>query len=619
VTVTDPLPGLSAISCPGDTLPPAGGWVDCSATYAVTQADINAGQVDNTATVDSDQTGPDSDDETVPLAQNPAMVLTKTGVLNNAIVAPPGESNPNDTITYTFSIENTGNITLTNIVVTDPSLPTLDCSIASLAVGAIASCPATNNVYDLLQTDIDAGQVDNTATANSIETGPVTDDESVPLIQIAALSIEKMVSEDDSTWFDQVWVDVGDTVYFRIRVENTGNLTLTGLVIEDGMAGCILGSKTDVIGDGDLDFEVGEIWQYTCDLAAEAGIQTNTATADTDQTLEVSDDATYVGGNIFDPPSGVKTVNELGEQVLRWTMVWINNTNTTALDATVSDPIPANSAYDGGISCTDESTITDTTACYFEAPSGAYPRGRIVWEGVIGPDLGASNATEAEHEIVISFNIIVDDGVLASLNVATLNADLNGDGDFDDPGETPSASADAEWEGEPELPPTGFAPNTVTTLDESQRQTYTAISRLELEIPSLGIRMPIVWIPSAGTSWDVTWLGYEAGLLEGTAYPGWAGNSALAGHLHLPTGAPGPFADLTSLIWGDEIIVHAHGLRHTYMVLEREYVLPGDNSVLRHEEYPWLTLITCHDYDETLESFNYRYVVRAVKIRVEAE
>jgi LPXTG-site transpeptidase (sortase) family protein len=156
-------------------------------------------------------------------------------------------------------------------------------------------------------------------------------------------------------------------------------------------------------------------------------------------------------------------------------------------------------------------------------------------------------------------------------------------------------------------------------LDENQRQSYTAISQLDLEIPSLGIRIPIVSIPTAGNSWDITWLGNEAGLLEGTAYPGWAGNSAMAGHLYLPSGAPGPFAELTSLRWGDEIIVHAHGLRHTYMVLEREYVAPDDNSVLRHEEYPWLTLITCHDYDETLETFNYRYVVRAVKVRVEAQ
>ena len=54
VTVTDPMTGLSAIACtpttpatlaPGDT-------IDCTATYTVTQADVDAGSIDNTATVD---------------------------------------------------------------------------------------------------------------------------------------------------------------------------------------------------------------------------------------------------------------------------------------------------------------------------------------------------------------------------------------------------------------------------------------------------------------------------------------------------------------------------------------------------------------------------------------
>ena len=35
-------------------------------TYVITQADIDAGQVDNTATADSDESAPDDDDETVP-------------------------------------------------------------------------------------------------------------------------------------------------------------------------------------------------------------------------------------------------------------------------------------------------------------------------------------------------------------------------------------------------------------------------------------------------------------------------------------------------------------------------------------------------------------------------
>ena len=50
------------------TLAP-GASVACEATHAVTQADIDAGEYTNVAIGDSNQTPPDSDDETVPVAQ----------------------------------------------------------------------------------------------------------------------------------------------------------------------------------------------------------------------------------------------------------------------------------------------------------------------------------------------------------------------------------------------------------------------------------------------------------------------------------------------------------------------------------------------------------------------
>ncbi|MGI6299342.1 MAG: DUF7507 domain-containing protein [Saccharofermentanales bacterium] len=78
VTLNDPLLG-GAITLSATTIP-VGGSVTGTATYPVTQADINAGKVDNTATADSDRVhGPDTDTETVNLPQNAALNLTKTG------------------------------------------------------------------------------------------------------------------------------------------------------------------------------------------------------------------------------------------------------------------------------------------------------------------------------------------------------------------------------------------------------------------------------------------------------------------------------------------------------------------------------------------------------------
>ena len=70
-----------------------------------------------------------------------------------------------------------------------------------------------------------------------------------------------------------------------------------------------------------------------------------------------------------------------------------------------------------------------------------------MWEGTLGPDPGAATADDAENEITITFNVLLDDGVTSAENLATLDADLNGDEDFDDPGESVAATADAASSG----------------------------------------------------------------------------------------------------------------------------------------------------------------------------
>ena len=98
------------------------------------------------------------------------------------------------------------------------------------------------------------------------------------------------------------------------------------------------------------------------------------------------------------------------------------------------------------------------------------------------------------------------------------------------------------------LPGTGFAPGRVTALPaQPADRRYTRVSDLTLDIPKLGVQVPIVGIPRAGNSWDLTWLWKEAGWLNGTAFPTWAGNSVLTAHVYLSNGQPGPFVNLHTL------------------------------------------------------------------------
>ncbi len=153
-----------------------------------------------------------------------------------------------------------------------------------------------------------------------------------------------------------------------------------------------------------------------------------------------------------------------------------------------------------------------------------------------------------------------------------------------------------------------------------QFYAYEPLGNIWLEIPKINLHAPIIGIPLNETiGWDLTWLSSQVGWLEGTAFPTWKGNSALTAHVYLANGQPGPFFNLHTLYWGDQIIVHLGNQRYIYEVREVRRVWPDDLSILRHEKFPWLTLITCQGYDPETNNYQYRLAVRAVQIKIEPE
>jgi LPXTG-site transpeptidase (sortase) family protein len=169
------------------------------------------------------------------------------------------------------------------------------------------------------------------------------------------------------------------------------------------------------------------------------------------------------------------------------------------------------------------------------------------------------------------------------------------------------------------LPATGFAPDRITTLSQQPADKLYSATDVRMEIPNIGINIPIVGVPLVNNDWDVSWLWQQAGWLNGTAFPGWQGNSVLTGHITLSNGKPGPFEEIDKLKWGDEIVVHAYGSVYTYMVRENRTITPNDTSVFQHEEQAWLTLLTCKTYSERTDTYSSRIAVRAVLLKVEQE
>ncbi|WP_199140175.1 DUF7507 domain-containing protein, partial [Pedobacter sp. ASV12] len=286
ITVTD----NNAVVTGGPIVSLAVGASDNStftAYHVLTQADIDNGGVFNTATAkgkdprNNDVTTTSNDPTPLnpgdpgypvtpptpacptctvtPIVQTGSMTLAKEGVYQDA--NSDGKVNAGDRINYTFVVTNTGNVTLTNVTVTDANATVAGGPIVSLAVGA--SDNSTFTAYHVLtQADIDNGGVFNLATAkgkdprnNDVTTTsndptplnpgdpgyPVTPPTPAcptctvtPIVQTGSMTLAKEGTYNDTNGDGKV--NIGDRINYAFKVTNTGNVTLTNVTITDANA-----------------------------------------------------------------------------------------------------------------------------------------------------------------------------------------------------------------------------------------------------------------------------------------------------------------------------------------------------------------------------------------------
>ncbi|MCX6305261.1 MAG: T9SS type A sorting domain-containing protein, partial [Bacteroidetes bacterium] len=227
-----------------------------SATYTLTQANIDAGVFVNTATVtgkdpnSNDVTHSDSHSQPLPAASSISM--TKTGTVDADVIAPNGVVNAGDHITYSFTVTNTGNTTLTDVMISDPQVTITGGPIASLAPGITNSSTFTAT-YLLTQADIDAGTYTNLATATGMPPSgpPVTgsDDDSRSLPAASSISLIKTGTLHMDIVAPNGIANAGDKITYAFTVTNTGNTTLTNVTISDPLA-TILGGPIASLAPG---------------------------------------------------------------------------------------------------------------------------------------------------------------------------------------------------------------------------------------------------------------------------------------------------------------------------------------------------------------------------------
>ena len=229
---------------------PAGEQVTAYAKYTITEADILEGTFTNHVTAEFSDAKTYTNEDTVDIAD----LDTTLTVVKSSGVPEGGTASLGETINYTITVTNDGNVSYTGVKVVD-DLAGLKINedtrytvnedgtvtVGDLAVGETVVITAS---YVVTSDDIKAGHVLNTVTA----TGDSIDDPKNP---DKPKTPEGKDEEDDETddldttltvvktsdVAEGTTVGLGETINYTITVKNDGNVPYTGVKVVDDLAG----------------------------------------------------------------------------------------------------------------------------------------------------------------------------------------------------------------------------------------------------------------------------------------------------------------------------------------------------------------------------------------------
>jgi len=202
----------------------------CTGTYILTQADVDAGAVRNTAVATGFDTegvavvsNPGSADIEIPAA--PSLTLTK-------VADPTGVLHPGETVTYTYTVTNSGNTTITGVAVQETSFTgsgtraSISCLASTLSPSQSTTCTST---YTVTQADIDRGSILNSAVATGFSgTMPIASNAASATVTVlhATLGlVKRAVAPLNPT--------TGDTITYNVTVTNTGDVPIDNITAFD--------------------------------------------------------------------------------------------------------------------------------------------------------------------------------------------------------------------------------------------------------------------------------------------------------------------------------------------------------------------------------------------------
>ena len=214
-----------------------GKTIETTATYTITEADILAQKFENTVTaklgnIEKKATDTVTADEIAD--KNGHLTVLKESTSK----APADGYKLGDTVSYKITVTNDGNLTITNITVTDERTG-LSETIASLVPGESKVFTTETTVTEA---DILSGHILNDATATGtspdpdkpdvpVEPGHTDDDPEDPN---GHLTVTKVTTSKPANGESYA---LGETITYKITVKNDGNLTIKDITVTDELTG----------------------------------------------------------------------------------------------------------------------------------------------------------------------------------------------------------------------------------------------------------------------------------------------------------------------------------------------------------------------------------------------
>jgi uncharacterized repeat protein (TIGR01451 family) len=278
-----------------------------TADHTVTQDEMDAGgSIHNTASVTTHQGATASDSASINIEQHPSLTLAKAASVPGGTADTVGE-----TISYTIDVANNGNVTLTNPVVTDPSVSNL----APVTSGGFNSGDADHDgkidvgetwhytaSHAVTAADLAGSSVNNTASVSTDQGASASGSASVPVTHTGT---PHMTLTETALGYHDLnhngVADVGDKIDFSFKVTNDGTATLNNINVSDpdgSVSVAVTGSTIVTLAPGSFDDTsfAGTHTINSVDVAAHAF--NNSAVAN-------SDEANAVTGTVHTPLAGL--------------------------------------------------------------------------------------------------------------------------------------------------------------------------------------------------------------------------------------------------------------------------------------------------------------------------